>query len=143
GKLLRIDVDHQTPAGAHGLCGADSAGAAPYAIPADNPFAASTQGECAEIWAYGLRNPWRFSFDRQTGDLFIGDVGQNRVEEIDFQSAGAGGRDYGWSVCEGDEQYGAAAGTKCGLADTPQTPQPILLYKQGHGDCSVIGGYRY
>jgi glucose/arabinose dehydrogenase len=88
GKLLRIDVDQ-------------SVSAPPYhGIPADNPFLSS--GGPLEAWAKGLRNPWRFSFDRLTGDLFIGDVGQGAVEEVDFQPAGsAGGVNYGWKVMEG------------------------------------------
>ena len=80
GKLLRIDVD----------------GGEPVAVPADNPFVGQ-EGAKGEIWAYGLRNPWRFSFDRATGDLWIGDVGQNQWEEIDYQPAGSrGGENYGW-----------------------------------------------
>jgi len=82
GKLLRIDVDVAPPA--------------KYAIPPDNPFVGQT-GARGEIWAYGLRNPWRFTFDRLTGDIFIGDVGQDNLEEIDFQPAGSpGGENYGW-----------------------------------------------
>jgi hypothetical protein len=82
GKILRLDVD----------------GGEPYAAPADNPFAASGEG-AAEIWAFGLRNPWRIAFDRPTGELYIGDVGQNRWEEIDVVPAGApGGANFGWNV---------------------------------------------
>lgn len=88
GALLRLDVD----------------GERGYAIPADNPFARG--GGRPEIWAFGLRNPWRFSFDRETGDLYIGDVGQDAREEIDFQPAGhRGGRNYGWSVWEGTRRF--------------------------------------
>ena len=87
GKILRIDVNAGDP----------------YAIPSDNPFAAG--GGRAEIWDWGLRNPWRFSFDRATGALFIGDVGQNAWEEIDLEPAGQGGRNYGWNVMEGEECY--------------------------------------
>ena len=87
GKLLRIDIDHGSP----------------YAIPAGNPFAGTTPG-LDEIRSYGLRNPWRFSFDRQTGDLYIGDVGQGAREEVDFQAAGAaGGQNYGWDCREGKQ----------------------------------------
>src|SRR6185369_4897126 len=86
GKLLRIDVDS----------------GAPYASPASNPFFGATPG-MDEIWAYGLRNPWRFSFDRTAGDLYIADVGQDRFEEVDFQPVGsAGGQNYGWNVVEGN-----------------------------------------
>ena len=70
------------------------------AIPADNPFAESRKAR-PEIWAYGLRNPFRFSFDRETGDMFIGDVGQESWEEIDFGRKGKGGRNYGWDIMEG------------------------------------------
>jgi len=114
GKILRIDVD----------------GGEPYAIPADNPFAAG--GGRGEIWAYGLRNPWRFSFDRLTGDLYIGDVGQNTWEEIDFQAADQrGGLNFGWNVREGLHEYGG--GEAVGLTD------PIAEYSHSLG-CSVTGG---
>ncbi len=87
GKLLRLDVDVD--------------GDEPYAIPADSPFV-DVEGAFGEIWAYGLRNPWRFSFDRMTGDLFIGDVGERAREEINFESASSnGGVNYGWSIREG------------------------------------------
>ena len=120
GKMLRIDVD----------------GGSPYANPPDNPFVGDGDA-LDEIWAYGLRNPWRFSFDRVNGDLFIGDVGQNSVEEIDFQSASsAGGENYGWSCMEGDEAPGF---NPC---DGSPLTSPILIYDHGEG-CSVTGGYRY
>ena len=120
GKLLRIEVD----------------GATPYAVPPDNPFVGAA-GARPEIWAYGLRNPWRFSFDRLTGDVFIGDVGQGAVEEVDLQpAASTGGENYGWSCMEGDR---AAGFNPCD--GSPLTP-PILVYGHGLG-CSVTGGYRY
>jgi glucose/arabinose dehydrogenase len=120
GKLLRIDVD----------------AAEPYAVPSDNPFV-GVAGARPEIWAYGLRNPWRFSFDRETGELFIGDVGQNSVEEIDFQpAASGGGENYGWSCLEGDEAVGFNA------CDERPLTAPILVYGHEQG-CSVTGGYRY
>jgi glucose/arabinose dehydrogenase len=119
GKLLRIDVNSGTG----------------YAIPADNPF--SGQSNRGEIWAYGLRNPWRFSFDRQTGDLYIADVGQNQWEEINFQAAGsAGGSNYGWNYLEGTHPY---TGTP------PQgwtSVAPVFEYGHDQG-CSVTGGYVY
>ena len=87
GKMLRIDVDSGTP----------------YGIPPDNPFVGKAGAD--EIWALGLRNPWRFSFDRQTGDLLIGDVGQGLWEEIDYQPAGVGGLNYGWRCYEGTHSY--------------------------------------
>lgn len=122
GKLLRIDVD----------------GAAPFAIPPDNPFA-RTSGARAEIWAYGLRNPWRFSFDRQTGDLWIADVGQNQYEEINLQRAGSGGgENYGWSVMEGAHCFRPAEG-----CDQSGMTLPVHEYSHDGGGCSVTGGYRY
>ncbi len=120
GKLLRIDVD----------------GGRPYAVPPDNPFV-DVHTARPEIWAYGLRNPWRFSFDRKTGDLFIGDVGQNEVEEIDFQpAANTGGENYGWSCMEGDSQV------DFNPCDGSLLTAPILVYNHQLG-CSVTGGYRY
>ena len=104
-----------------------------YAIPPGNPFA-KTPGRRPEIWAYGLRNPWRFSFDRATGDLIIGDVGQNTEEEIDFARRGQGaGANYGWSIFEGDKRY------KPGSA--PGAVRPVLVASHSDGYCAIIGGY--
>lgn len=120
GKLLRIDVD----------------GGSPYAVPADNPFVGLHTAR-PEIWAYGLRNPWRFSFDRKTGDLFIGDVGQNEIEEIDFRpAASTGGENYGWSCMEGDDRV------DFNPCDGSPLTAPILVYNHQLG-CSVTGGFRY
>ncbi len=119
GKLVRIDVDHGTP----------------YAIPGDNPFV-RTPGARGEIWAYGLRNPWRFSFDRGSPTLWIGDVGQDEWEEIDVAGAHAGGLDYGWNLREGLHPFRDAGG-----AHAPLT-EPVLEYGHDAG-CSVIGGYVY
>lgn len=131
GKMLRIDVDQNV-------------GTAPfYGIPADNPFRGP--GDPAdEVWATGLRNPWRFSFDRETGDLWIGDVGQAQREEIDFQSAGsAGGQNYGWKVMEGtrcsNRDNCPASVPAC---DSPAFTDPVLEYDHEAG-CSVTGGYVY
>ena len=125
GKILRIDVDHRDPGRA-------------YAIPADNPFA-GTAGARGEIWAYGLRNPWRFSFDRGSGDLFIGDVGQDAWEEIDLQLAtSAGGENYGWNRTEGNHCYPPSSGS-CSFDGVTR---PILEYSHAQG-CSVTGGFRY
>jgi glucose/arabinose dehydrogenase len=122
GKILRIDVDH----------------GAPYAIPATNPFA-QRPGARGEIWAYGLRNPWRFTFDRANGDLWIGDVGQNEYEEVDLQRATSiGGENYGWRRMEGFHCFNPA--TNC--ADASFT-LPMLEYSHAAGACSVTGGYRY
>jgi glucose/arabinose dehydrogenase len=121
GKILRIDVDAGTP----------------YAVPSDNPFRA-TPGAEPEIWAYGLRNPFRVSVDRPTGDLYIGDVGQSRVEEIDVGLASRrGGENYGWNVTEGSQCYSPASG----CSRTGQTP-PVYEYSHSDG-CSVTGGVVY
>lgn len=119
GKLLRID-----PRGK------------PYKVPKDNPFVGKG-GAKPEIWAYGLRNPWRFSFDRQTGDLWIGDVGQNGWEEVDYQPAGSeGGENYGWNLREGAKPY------KGGRAS--DFTEPVITYALGEGGtCSVIAGFVY
>jgi glucose/arabinose dehydrogenase len=120
GKMLRID-----PRPAEGRR---------YRIPPDNPFV-GRPGARPEIWAYGLRNPWRYSFDRETGDLWIGDVGQSAREEIDFQPAGSdGGENYGWDRYEGTLRFEGG-----GL---PGAVPPILEYGRGQG-ATVIGGYVY
>ncbi len=120
-KILRIDVD------------GGSASGAPYAIPADNPFA-TTAGARPEIWLYGLRNPWRFRFDRRTGDLWIGDVGQDAWEEIDVARRGVGGLDFGWNRMEGFHCYSPPTGCD----ETGLTP-PVAEYGHDQG-CAVIGG---
>lgn len=124
GKILRIDVDGSGPNGE------------PYAIPPDNPLA-STEGARPEIWAVGMRNPWRFSFDHRTGDLFIGDVGQGAFEEIDVMPAGVGGLNFGWSVMEGPSCFREDACDQAGL-----TP-PVASYDREVGGCTVVGGYVY
>jgi glucose/arabinose dehydrogenase len=118
GKILRIDVNAGDP----------------YAIPADNPFTAG--GGRAEIWDWGLRNPWRFSFDRVTGALVIGDVGQGQWEEIDLEPAGQGGINYGWNEMEGEDCYGSGACNRRGKQ------LPVATYSHDSG-CSVTGGYVY
>jgi glucose/arabinose dehydrogenase len=121
GKILRIDVD----------------GGTPYAIPSTNPFV-GVPNTRAEVWAYGLRNPWRFSFDRLSHDLYIGDVGQNLWEEIDFRPASSpGGENYGWRLMEGFHCYNPAMG-----CDTGTLTHPILEYGHTVG-CSVTGGFVY
>ncbi|MCX8072877.1 MAG: PQQ-dependent sugar dehydrogenase [Candidatus Binatia bacterium] len=122
GKMLRIDVDH----------------AAPYAVPPTNPFVGAGP-PLDEIWALGLRNPWRYSFDRITGDLYIADVGQNRFEEINFQPASSpGGENYGWNIVEGNAHC-FPSGSTC---DQTGLTQPIHEYDHSQG-CSVTGGYVY
>ena len=118
----------------------DDKGNAPYyTIPSDNPFAGSSGTEKEEIWAWGLRNPWRISFDRLTGDLFIADVGQDSREEVNLQLAGAGvdGVNYGWPRMEGKACYNPGSGCQTGSLTLP-----ILEYSHGDG-CSITGGYRY
>jgi glucose/arabinose dehydrogenase len=106
----------------------------PYAVPADNPFAGGSGRP--EIWAYGLRNPWRLSFDRATGDLFVADVGQGAWEEVDFIKAGSpGGANFGWKYREGAHDY--SGGGQAGLID------PAAEYSHHEGGCSVTGGYVY
>jgi glucose/arabinose dehydrogenase len=122
GSLLRIDVN----------------GARPYAIPSDNPWADSA-GSRGEIWSIGLRNPWRFSFDRQTHDLYIADVGQGDYEEVDVSTAASGGgrgANYGWNTMEGNSCYQAASCDRAGLV------LPVIQYDHGEG-CSITGGYVY
>ena len=106
----------------------------PYGIPADNPFV-NRQGARGEIWDYGLRNPWRFSFDRATGDLWIGDVGQNAREEVDFEPPGRGGRNYGWNAMEGNQPYKGSP--------PPGAVPPLFDYATANGNCAVIGGFVY
>ncbi|MDR4507535.1 MAG: PQQ-dependent sugar dehydrogenase [Candidatus Brocadiaceae bacterium] len=122
GKMLRIDVDN----------------AAPFAIPPNNPFVNNPKAR-DEIWAFGLRNPWRFSFDRITGDLFISDVGQNRWEEANFQMANSsGGENYGWRLMEGNHCFNPQ--TDCN--NDGSLVIPIVEYDHSLG-CSITGGYRY
>lgn len=119
GKLLRIDVDRGSP----------------YAIPQDNPFASG--GGLPEVWAYGLRNPWRFSFDTLTGDLYIADVGQQKWEEIDFLLDGSlGGANFGWDIYEGAHLFLGAEEPSISVIF------PIVEYTHADG-CSVTGGYVY
>ncbi len=120
-KILRIDVGNGGQA------------SAPYAIPPDNPFV-GRPGAMPEIWLYGLRNPWRFRFDRATGDLWIGDVGQNAWEEIDVARAGIGGLDFGWNRTEGFHCFDPPTGCD----QTGLTP-PVAEYGHDLG-CAVIGG---
>jgi hypothetical protein len=117
-KLLRLDVDHGSP----------------YAIPTNNPFARG--GGAPEVWAIGMRNPWRFAFDRATGLLYIGDVGQNAVEEIDVVRADAPGLNFGWNVLEGSSCYRTDGCSTAGFV------LPALEYRHSQG-CSVTGGYVY
>lgn len=120
-KMLRIDVDAGKP----------------YGIPADNPFK-GVSGARPEIWAYGLRNPWRFSFDPETGDMYIADVGEGKWEEVDFQPGGGRrGENYGWNLLEGSHKFKLPDGY-----DTSGLTFPVVEYSHDEG-CSVTGGYVY
>lgn len=121
GKILRIDVDSEDP----------------YGIPENNPFVDSTDA-MPEIWSYGWRNPWRFSFDRETGDMWVGDVGQGDVEEVSLELQDTvGGLNYGWRCYEGDQEYDTSEDCEGPFVD------PILTRDHTTGDASITGGYRY
>jgi glucose/arabinose dehydrogenase len=120
GKMLRLDVDH----------------AKPYAIPPDNPYVNRT-GWRTEIYDLGLRNPYRWSFDRQTGDLYIGDVGEDNWEEVDFRPYGQGGANFGWPITEGTRCFRPLAG-----CSTEGLVLPVVTYSHNDG-CSVTGGVVY
>jgi glucose/arabinose dehydrogenase len=125
GSILRIDP---TPAEA-----------APYTIPNDNPFAVSAGSERPEVWLYGTRNPWRVSFDQATGDLWVADVGQEKIEEIDWLPAASGwgrGANLGWNLMEGNQPYGS------GKAPANHVP-PVASYRHEKNRCSITGGYVY
>ena len=121
GKILRIDVNHGSP----------------YSSPTSNPFV-HRSGARNEIWDYGLRNPWRYSFDRSTHAMFIGDVGQNTYEEVDVEHAGSGGHNYGWRVMEGKHCYNPPSG-----CNRSGKVLPIVEYTHAGGNCAIVGGYVY
>jgi glucose/arabinose dehydrogenase len=123
GKMLRIDIDNGTP----------------YAIPPGNPYIENAVA-ADEIWASGLRNPWRFSFDRETGDMWIADVGQDRIEEVNFIPSGSGaGMNFGWRCYEGEEAYNTDG---CGSVGDYQFPLYQYYHSTDNG-CSVTGGFVY
>jgi len=142
GKMLRIDVDSTTPAGTNNLCGAAGNGAAEYAVPSENPYFGQAD-RCGEVLLYGLRNPWRWSFDRQTQDLWIGDVGQNTTEEVSLLAWPlAVDENLGWNICEGSTLTGAST-APCTNA-LPDSIIPVLEYPTGLTfGRSITGGYRY
>ena len=128
GKILRIDVSGAT-----------------YVSPPSNPYFGATPG-LDEIWAFGLRNPWRNSFDRKTHDLVIADVGQSQREEIDFAAAGTGaGANYGWRCFEGSLSFASSTTIPCGSCSAPGCPKVFPAYEYAHasGRCSITGGYVY
>ncbi len=120
GKLLRIDVNSGDP----------------YAIPSGNPFAGRTDAK-QEIWAMGLRNPWRYAFDRGTGRLYVADVGQDAIEEVDVVTSTRAGVNYGWNTLEGSACYNASTCTKSNFE------LPVLEYSHASGQCSITGGFVY
>ena len=142
GKFLRLDVDATTAVGSGELCGRPrTAHPAAYGIPSGNPGASGAlAAACDEVWSYGVRNPWRFSFDRETGDLWMGDVGQGAREEINLEPSGAGGRNYGWRCREGTI---ATPGASCSGAPVVAFTEPAFDYGRPNGACSVTGGFRY
>ena len=124
GKMLRLD-----------------ASTVPFSVPTDNPFVGNTAYR-PEIWALGLRNPWRFSFDRLTGDMFLGDVGQSTQEELDFEPARTGGRNYGWKVMEGTNCFATAACNNPPACNSAALTLPFHTYANS-SNCSITGGYVY
>jgi len=120
GKLLRIDVNSGDP----------------YGIPSGNPFAGQSNAR-QEIWAMGLRNPWRYAFDRSAGRLYVADVGQDAIEEVNVVTATRAGVNYGWNVLEGSSCYNAASCTKSGFEI------PVLEYNHSNNQCSITGGFVY
>lgn len=118
GSIIRIDVS----------------GGGDYLIPEDNPFVTGEDG-APEVWSFGWRNPWRFSFDRETGDMYIGDVGQNQWEEINFEPRGIGGQNYGWNAFEANTVFNSNV-------RAPRAVDPVADYNHSQG-CSVTGGYIY
>jgi glucose/arabinose dehydrogenase len=125
GKMLRIDVN--VPDAPY------------YAVPADNPFVGQSD-YLPEIWSLGLRNVWRFSFDRLTGDMWMGDVGQNEWEEVDFEPAGEGGHNYGWRCYEGNATYNTSG---CGPASNYTAPVFVYGHSGANSGCSITGGFVY
>ena len=151
GKILRIDVRGTAPAGLNPDCGGTSAD---YRVPADNPFADGPGGRCDEVWAYGLRNPWRSAFDAANGDLYIADVGQNCYEEVNYvPAAQAAGRNYGWRAMEGKHCFNPSMATNCFASAVtctgspacmdPSLTQPVLEVSHAEGVCSITGGQVY
>jgi glucose/arabinose dehydrogenase len=150
GKVLRLDVRGIDPDAEAPDCGGPSA---IYGVPASNPLADGPGGNCDEIWAYGLRNPWRGSFDKLTGDFYVADVGESCWEEVNFQpSASAGGQNYGWRKMEGTHCFSLANPFNCDppgdvcpgtpLCQDPSLTRPVHEYPHGQG-CTIIGGYAY
>jgi glucose/arabinose dehydrogenase len=149
GKIIRLDVHATTAAAPANFCGTTPGQPAAYAIPPGNPFvnAALHPQDCAEIFNWGFRNPFRFSIDRQTGDMLIGDVGQNTYEEIDFQPAGSAGQNFQWNACEGthvfDPASGNAGSSPCAGPAASVPPRLDYSHNAAPFGCAVTGGYVY
>jgi len=144
GKIIRLDVHATTASAPANFCGATAGQPAPYAIPPGNPFrdVGLHPQDCAEIFDWGFRNPYRFSFDRQTGDLLIGDVGQDAWEEVDFQAAGSAGQNFQWNTCEGRHTFpGGALG--CSGPAGSVVPKLDYAHNAAPNGCAVSGGYVY
>ncbi len=168
GKMLRIDINATTPAGTAGICGfggAAQTGVIPYAIPASGNLVDGVSTTCKESWGYGLRNPWRFSFDRSNGELWIADVGQGAREEVNFVATGTNRFHFGWDSCEGLSLREGGGGVDCTLGtgltlppasgvvvkvpvteyphNTESNFEPGPLNTTPRTRCSITGGYRY
>lgn len=143
GKILRLDVDNPTASASSEMCAATAGAPANYSIPADNPFVGSAN-TCDEIFAYGMRNPWRISFDRLNGDMYVGDVGQNVWEEITLIPAGLRGANLGWRCFEGTTVFNSTG--PCNPTLSNHLP-PFQTYQHANAGggfrCSVTGGFRY
>ena len=149
GKVLRIDVRGMDPNAVPPDCGGPSG---IYGVPSSNPFVDGLGGACDEVWAYGLRNPWRSSIDQLTGDLYIADVGQGCWEEINYAPTGVGGQNFGWRQMEGNHCYNVNDFTSCDpvpaiCAGSPACQDPSItlpVHEFGHDPtCAVIGGFVY
>jgi glucose/arabinose dehydrogenase len=142
GKIMRLDVRNPVASAPVNQCGATQGQPAEYSIPSDNPYAADP-AKCGEIWLYGVRNPWRWSFDRVTGDFIVGDVGQNAWEEIDFRAQDAtGNNNYGWVLCEGNH-YEDAPGSGTDCPESTGTLAPVVELSHSNGNFAIVGGYVY
>ena len=142
GKMLRLNVRTPSGSAAANMCGATPGQPAQYSIPADNPYA-TTPNTCAEIWLYGFRNPWRWSFDRLTGDMWISDVGEGSWEEVSMRVAGnTGNRNYGYPQCEGNHP-GRPSGSGATCPATTNTVGPVMESSHANSRCSITGGVRY
>jgi glucose/arabinose dehydrogenase len=141
GKMLRIDVDNRGAIATEEMCGTATGAPAEYSIPADNPFVGTTH-TCDEIYLHGFRNPWRWSFDRKTGDMWIGDVGQDHFEEINFRARGSSEPIYyGWHCMEGTSVFNSS---QVCAPPLPANVLPLMEYDHTTASrCAVTGGYRY